>query len=155
MWLIRTAKATGTSRKLVRTGIFAIILGLLVFSRGGIGGEAIPDWELATLYGGCWFDNPYCVRKLPDCPTHTVCRWILDKCRLCIPEIGERCKARRSYWPDIDGCRNGWEWCENAGWSPGTTVYGWCDALDNCNEDWWPTPPFPDCNDLWRYWCDD
>jgi len=137
--------------------IVALILALSLPSRVVIASESISDLELASLYGGCWFDNPYCVVTLNGCDEHTECNgW--EKCRFCVPEIGEKCKDASSWWPDFDGCDDGTKPCENAPWvpTPGIPqIYGFC-SMAMCIEEYRePGHFYPDCDEDNYDWCDD
>lgn len=120
--------------------------------------ERIPDSELAKLYSGWWFYDPYCSQiGARDCPEHTPCDDPLQLCAFCIPKVGKLCRDGSSPIPDRDGCDNGTEPCDNAFPNPerprqrGYCLYG------SCEEDDWPGPPddYPDCNNLNRHTCDD
>lgn len=153
MLFIRTAKAMVISE----TTIAMLVLALLLLSTSTevIGAERIPDSELASLYGGCWFYNPYCGRYGSSCPQFVEpdCE-PLDLCRFCIPTVGQKCFGARSYWPDFDGCKDGTKACENAGWTPVVTPWGYC-GIGVCNENYDPTQDYPDCNSVQYNWCDD
>jgi len=157
MGLIRAAKPMVVQVATTGIGMVVLILGLSAFLTEGIASEPIPDRELAVLYGGCWFYNPYCIVTPNDCPEHTECTGF-EKCRFCVPKLGQLCKDARSYWPDFDGCDDGNTPCENAPWAPVPGIplmYGEC-LVGFCVEELWdPTQFYPDCSDFIRNWCDD
>ena len=119
--------------------------------------ENIPDQELALLYGG-WFYDPECIITYNNCPEYTPCDEQLDKCRFCIPEIGEKCNDDESIIPDPDGCSDGKEPCDNAPWTPEPeipSVYGYCNAGICCPEYKEHGQIYPNCSTIKRDWCDD
>ncbi len=144
----------------IRTTVMAMSVLILVLSIASvevIAGESIPDWELATLYGGWeWFYNPYCGVPLNGCDEHTECNaW--EKCRFCAVTVGLKCFDARSWLPDLDGCDDGTKPCENAS-GPNfgiPEIYGFCSMVMCIEEYKQPGHFYPDC-DVDNYdWCDD
>ncbi len=137
-----------------------LIIALSVPSIEVIAAEPLSDWELATLYGGWnWFYNPYCGVSGNNCPQHTECGGAWDKCRFCNYRIGARCFSDYSWWPDLDGCKDGSRGCPNAPWVPVPDipdVYGFC-SMQVCIPEYWESgPPYPNCYDMYDYdWCDE
>lgn len=158
MLFIRTAKAMVISE----TTIAMLVLALLLLSTSTevIGAERIPDSELASLYGGCWFYNPYCIVQSPHCPAHTECDGF-HKCRFCEARIGEICQDRWGSWiPDFDGCDDGTGTCLNSPWLPNgglgiPQVWGECLQVDCIEELYDYDYIYPNCNVYNYNWCDD
>jgi len=119
--------------------------------------EPISDSELADIYGGWWYSNPYCVSSSTSCPSHTTCApYDRTKCRFCVPTLGQKCKDNQSHIPDPDGCTDGSTACTNAAPSPPDyTTKGYCSGQQYCNPDYWPEGEYPDCNENSRDTCDD
>jgi hypothetical protein len=120
--------------------------------------ERIPDSELAKLYGGWWFYNPYCVfAGADDCPANTSCQ-TYARCRFCVPVLGTLCHYGSSAIPDWDGCINGSSQCRNRPWAPVPDIpnmYGYC-SMGICLAEYYdPEQSYPECNQYRYDWCDD
>lgn len=135
-----------------------LIVLLTILSTGVMAAESIPDETLETLYGGHWFYNPYCGIYGSGCPAFVpdpVDCEPLDLCRFCAAKTGLKCYDRWNSWLwDWDGCNDGTKPCENAGWAPGVTPWGFCGA-GGCNENYDPTKDYPDCGSAEYNWCHD
>lgn len=150
---IRIAKVMAI--RVVTIAMFVLILMLSTTLTDVIAAERIPDSELAALYGGTLYYNPYCgVGR--SCPSHVpacLTEEIMDNCRFCHPLEGEVCV---DYWgaqPDPDGCTDDTEDCINANKWPNPST-GYCGAA-GCIGAQWPDPPFPECNEESRDTCVD
>jgi len=117
--------------------------------------ESISDSELARLYGGCPFYNPYCGVYGKSCPDFVEpdCE-PFDLCRFCVITIGQKCFDYWAWWPDLNGCDNNTKACMNMIWVPGKTPWGYC-GVNDCNENYDPTQKYPECSSHEYNWCYD
>lgn len=130
---------------------FVNILALIIFLLVGCSSQnsaskaakIIPDRDLKTFYGGCWwnwFNNPYCVRGGTNCPPNVGCPdsgWAAARCTICGAQNGTICQSGGSLLPDPGGC---------ADESPNCIIvaYGYCAAMLECNPGG-GDPPYPNC----------
>ena len=125
-----------------------LILGLSRISMEVTAAEPIPDSELATLYGG-WFYNPYCTKGGSTCPEDTCATYPLSKCRFCIRHSSMMCVDDWSWIWDPDDCETGQSPCAKY------PNYGYCITLICHQEDYETGQIYPECSESHYHWCND
>jgi len=137
---------------------------VLVWAAAAVAGEPISDDELASLYGGWSFYNPYCGYGGSNCPEHVGCDGIRDEftfCQVCVPDLGRICFNYWSSIPDFDGCHNGSAACANSGATPegdrlmdskGMCIYAACERYVFGTA---PPGTYPSCTARSRSTCQD